>query len=143
MQCILSSLQITLLNVIQFILRHTNRIKCFVKSAILILVRFTTTKPNKIPQHNESERASELQGSFKGWDSRIGAYLTSKFGQKLTRDSLLMLAIACSMLSQIPLPRDYKRRKGLLLKWMDMHYEAIAPFLPYIDMGYSPTWSSH
>ena len=88
-------------------------------------------------EYGESDRASKLQGSFGGWNSRIGEYLSSRFGQKLTRDSLLMLALTCSMLTELPLPRDYKRRKCLLLKWMDMNYDQCMQYLPYIEVSHT------
>jgi hypothetical protein len=48
-------------------------------------------------------------------------------GVSLTRESLCNLAHLFSALSGIQFPRDYTRRRALVLKWFDDHVEQLEP----------------
>lgn len=50
-------------------------------------------------------------------------------GKDLRRESLVTLTSCLSVLIDSRIPRDYRRRKSLLVKWLDTHYHQIAPFL--------------
>jgi hypothetical protein len=39
-----------------------------------------------------------------------------------------------SALANVPLGRDFTRRKELLVKWFDDNYEKIQPFVQFIEL---------
>jgi hypothetical protein len=48
-------------------------------------------------------------------------------GHNLTRESLIVLAKAFSWISGVHFPRDYTRRRDLVIKWFDNHVDALEP----------------
>jgi hypothetical protein len=48
-------------------------------------------------------------------------------GASLTRESLVNLAQIFSALSGVPFPRDYTRRRALVVKWFNDHLSTLEP----------------
>lgn len=55
--------------------------------------------------------------------------LTARFGQKISQEELLSLAIVISRHLHINLFREYKRRKSMLIKWYNDNIMKIWPFI--------------
>lgn len=55
--------------------------------------------------------------------------LTDKFGQKVSQEELLTIAQIVSHELEIPLAREYKRRKEILVKWFDENLDEVWPFI--------------
>jgi hypothetical protein len=51
---------------------------------------------------------------------------------KLTRCGLSCFCSVLAALSAVPLPRDMTRRKVLLVKWMDLNYDTLEPFVKFM-----------
>jgi hypothetical protein len=37
-------------------------------------------------------------------------------------------------LANVPFERDFARRKDLLIKWFDVNYDALEPFLDFVEL---------
>lgn len=48
-------------------------------------------------------------------------------GHSLTQESLIIIARICSIISGVRLPRDFTRRRDLVIKWFNDHLEMIQP----------------
>jgi hypothetical protein len=77
----------------------------------------------------EREIADDHLGQFRPEDSRgLRLIETVCATTSLTRESLVALAKAFGWLSGIPFPRDYTRRRALVIKWFDDNADALQPF---------------
>jgi hypothetical protein len=50
--------------------------------------------------------------------------------RNLTRESFIILAQVFSILTSISFPRDFSRRRDLVIKWFDDNLDQIRPFSP-------------
>jgi hypothetical protein len=82
----------------------------------------------------EGMRACILLGDFESERSRAWELLDRMSAQTFSRQALISLASIFSLLIDVPLKRDYTRRKDLIVKWLDMNYEAVEPWVPYITV---------
>jgi hypothetical protein len=48
-------------------------------------------------------------------------------GHDLTRESLVLFARVCSAISGIQFPRDFTRRRDLVIKWFNDHLDRLEP----------------
>jgi hypothetical protein len=48
-------------------------------------------------------------------------------GHNLTRESLIIVAGICSAVSGVRFPRDFTRRRDLIIKWFNDHLEKLEP----------------
>jgi hypothetical protein len=53
---------------------------------------------------------------------------------ELTRRSLYSFASLVATLAEVKLPRDFTRRKDLLLKWFDDNFEVVGPYLRFFEL---------
>jgi hypothetical protein len=84
--------------------------------------------------HNTEQQVSEwLLGDFQPAGSR-GAMLLERVSgvSRLSLRTMLKFADIFSALSQISFGRDYKRRRDLIVKWIDDHYAELEPFATVI-----------
>jgi hypothetical protein len=86
---------------------------------------------------NMSERdiADFRLGGFRAERSRAAERLRELYPYgDLTRRSLYSLASLLSALSDVKLPRDFTRRKELLVKWFDDNFDALETFLRFFEL---------
>lgn len=85
----------------------------------------TLKADKKISRRHASEKvvAQNLLGDFEVKNSRGLAIIESIMGENtfdsISRNSLLSLTTVLSKLTQIPFPRNFSRRKALIVKWFD------------------------
>jgi hypothetical protein len=60
-------------------------------------------------------------------------------GHSLTRESLIIVARICSALSGVRFPRDFTRRRNLIIKWFDDHLDQLAPLGCLLSLDAEPT----
>ena len=84
---------------------------------------------------SEKDRAQQRLGNF-AVDGSLGQWLIKELTgcKDLQLQSLLSLVVFLSEVTKIKLYRDDKRKKSLLVKWLDTHYAQILPFLPDITV---------
>ncbi|KAK8842260.1 hypothetical protein M9Y10_026494 [Tritrichomonas musculus] len=92
-------------------------------------------------KHSNSKRKPQLKDNeellfvndqlkfFKPSSSAAWKLLESHFGPKINQEELLSLAMVVSTYTGISLYREYKRRKGMLIKWFDDNLTQIWPFI--------------
>jgi hypothetical protein len=74
-------------------------------------------------------------GSFKAEGSAGMLFLQSLCpGHHLARESLIVVAKVLSIISGIHFPRDYTRRKDLVVKWFTDHIHDLKPFGPLLTL---------
>jgi hypothetical protein len=84
----------------------------------------------------EHDRADYHQGDFAACGSRGLQLIREKFPVGLlSRRLLLSFATIVSGLSNRRLPRDFTRRQILLLKWLDQEYDAIKPYVQFVNIS--------
>jgi len=79
---------------------------------------------------SEKARIRNRLAGFKPKESPVWEYMTDRFGAEMNQSKLLALAEMISTQLSIPLDRDAKRRKTVLIKW---YHDNWAMILPYID----------
>jgi hypothetical protein len=52
----------------------------------------------------------------------------------LTRRALCSFATVLAVLAGVTLPRDLTRRRNLLMKWFDDHFDALEPYLQFFEL---------
>lgn len=77
----------------------------------------------------EKALLKEKLGGFDPKSSIAWTKLTDRYGPKISLDEMLSLAQAVSSVLNVPLTREYKRRKDMLIKWFDEHFDVIWPFI--------------
>jgi hypothetical protein len=86
-------------------------------------------------QLSEKEIADRHLGDFKAEESRGLALLNRIYPKTaMTRHSMSALAVILSNVFDIPLERDSSRRKDLLIKWFDDHYDKLEPNMHHITL---------
>ena len=78
--------------------------------------------------YSERERTQFLLGDFRAQGSEGLKFLESLCPFALTRSALISLATVLSELINVPLDRDIKRKKELLIKWFDVNIDAVRPW---------------
>jgi hypothetical protein len=61
--------------------------------------------------------------------SEAWKFLENRFGPDIPKPWLISLGRVLAQHLNIPLAREYKRRKGMMIKWFDDHFEFIEPFI--------------
>jgi hypothetical protein len=89
--------------------------------------------------HKEKDVADALTGTFNPSESR-GLHLIERLsaGKELSREQMIGLAHIFSVLAKIDFPRDFTRRRDLLVKWFDDHFEVLEPFATVIHLHFDP-----
>jgi hypothetical protein len=77
---------------------------------------------------SEATISAQHMGSFKAEGSAGMLFLQSLCpGHRLARESLIVVAKVLSIISGIHFPRDYTRRKDLIVKWFTDHIHELEP----------------
>ena len=87
--------------------------------------------------YSERERTRFLLGDFRAQGSEGLKFLESLCPFTLTRSALISLATVLSELIDVPLDRDIKRKKELLIKWFDVNIDAVRPWRHKIRLDIS------
>jgi hypothetical protein len=83
----------------------------------------------------ERDIADATLGNFHAENSRAAQRLGRMYPHgDLTRRSLYSFASLLGALAGVKLPRDFTRRKDLLLKWFDDNFDALEPYLRFFDL---------
>lgn len=80
----------------------------------------------------EKARIETRLNGFSPQGSPAWKGLTSLYGKSISQTFLVQLACQISLKLNIPLDRDAKRRKKVLIKWFDEHWIEVLPLLPII-----------
>jgi hypothetical protein len=84
---------------------------------------------------NERDLANRNQGDFRPEGSRAMALMLEKYPVgMLTRNLVLSFCDVLSGVSGIRLPRDLKRRRALLLKWLEDHYDKLKAIADLMEL---------
>jgi hypothetical protein len=77
---------------------------------------------------SEREIAEDHLGEFTPIGSRGLEFIEGLSGTPyLTRKSLILLARVCARVADIRFPRDFTRRRELIIKWFDDHIDKLEP----------------
>ena len=101
-------------------------------------------KDKKISRRHSTEKAvaQNLLGDFEVKNSRglsiIEAFMGENAFESISRNSLLSLTTILSKLTQIPFPRNFSRRKALIVKWFDDNAEEleVAEKFVFVEFGH-------
>ena len=94
-------------------------------------------RPPPRSSHAERERTQFLLGDFQAQGSAGLELLHSLYPFELSRSALISLATVFSELIDVPLERDIKRRKELLIKWFDVNISAVKPWAARMTLDIS------
>lgn len=84
--------------------------------------------------NEELSRVHKRVSGFNARESVAWKGLTEKFGDKLTHEELISIAELIANAANIKLDRDAKRRKVVLIKWFEEHWQSVQPYLPIITL---------
>ena len=92
---------------------------------------FIMEQPEKktIQQQYEAKLIDRELKCFKWEESEAWHRLTERFGNKISQDELLSLAQIVSHETDIPLYREFKRRKSMLVKWFETNLDPVWDFI--------------
>ena len=98
---------------------------------------FSQLNPSLIGQFpkntcDEKQRIALRMNGFDLKENHIWEELTKRFGSNIKRGELTNIAKVLAEAANIKLDRDAKRRKSVLLKWFDEHWDTIYPLLDYV-----------
>lgn len=80
------------------------------------------------PNKRERDISDQHMGEFRPEGSRGLAFLNERYqGSSLTRKSLIHLAMMFSVIGNLQFPRDFKRRRNLIVKWFDDNIDILEP----------------
>jgi hypothetical protein len=78
-------------------------------------------------------------GDFHWENSRTAQCLRELFPfGRLTRRPLYSFATLPGALADITLNRDFTRRRELLMKWFDHNFDALEPYLGFLEFDLNP-----
>ena len=66
---------------------------------------------------------------FNPYEGKVNDFFMNFFGEMPTREQLLSLARVVAIHLQLELDREAFRRKEVLIKWYDEHYDLVFPFI--------------
>jgi hypothetical protein len=87
-----------------------------------------TPKPKTTQQRFESEFLVREMSGFDSERSPAWQYLSARY-EGLTKDTLLALGEITARQLDIPITREFKRRKETLVKWFHNNWDVVKPFL--------------
>ena len=97
----------------------------------------------KISRRHATEKAvaQSLLGDFEVKNSRGLSIIESLMGENtfesMSRNSLLSLTTVLSKLTQIPFPRNFSRRKALIVKWFDDNADELETAVKFVYVEFS------
>lgn len=86
----------------------------------------------------EKDNSDYLLGDFDVLNSNGMKLLRIISPQELTKDSILAVCLTLKYCIDKPLPRDYIRRKSLLIKWLDSYYDLCLPYIQNFSFEFRP-----
>lgn len=86
----------------------------------------------------EKDNSIHLLGDFDVQKSKGLKLLRMITSHDLTKDSILAICLTLSICIDKRLPRDYKRRKNLLVKWIDTYYDLCLPYVLNLSFEFTP-----
>jgi hypothetical protein len=87
---------------------------------------------------SERDIAQYRLGDFQAEESRASRLMQNLYEGSMTRRLLFSLGSLVSTLSGVRLPRDYTRRRDLLLKWFDENYDALEDYAKLFRLEHGP-----
>ena len=94
--------------------------------------------------NTERRRIESRLNGFNPKDNRAWKAITEQFGVQIKQPELLSIATLVAENANIKLDRDAKRRKTVLIKWFDEHWDVIHKFIGYVvleDRGEDGNWT--
>jgi hypothetical protein len=92
----------------------------------------------------EKNRADRLLGGFRADESRGLAFLERIIPDgSLTEPSLIVLGQIMASVCKLDFPRDFKRRRGLLIKWFDNNVDKLEPLEHVIRVAMQRSLHGH
>ena len=85
----------------------------------------------------EGVRSDILLGNFQPYQSRGWQFINTIVSHPVSCNGLVSIATVFSEVLQIPLSRDYMRRKALVIKWFDENIDKILPWRNIISIEYA------
>jgi hypothetical protein len=90
--------------------------------------------PNRAAM-TEHDIADLTLGDFQASRSRAAQRLQLLYPHgELTRRSLYSFSSLIAALTGVKLPRDFTRRKDLLVKWIDTNFDVLEPYFQFFDL---------
>jgi uncharacterized protein YbjT (DUF2867 family) len=83
----------------------------------------------------ERERVLRRVDGFNWRESPAWLELVARYGPRLSQEELVSIADLASNGLQIRLDRDARRRKSVMIKWFEEHWDRILALLPIIVLG--------
>jgi hypothetical protein len=80
-------------------------------------------------QKYEKEWLDQQMAGFAPKRCPAWQYLTARYGDKISKEELLSLGQVAAIELGLDLVREYKRRKETMIKWFQIHFDVIRPFL--------------
>jgi hypothetical protein len=87
-----------------------------------------SVKANNGPISEKEWVRQQLQG-FEPLESAPWEFIVARCRGGISKNELVSLGQVCSVQLHITLYREYKRRKSVMLKWFNDHWDTIYPFL--------------
>lgn len=82
--------------------------------------------------NTERRRIESRLNGFNPKDNRAWKAITEQFGVQIKQPELLSIATLVAENANIKLDRDAKRRKTVLIKWFDEHWDVIQKFIHFV-----------
>jgi hypothetical protein len=100
------------------------------------ILQFETSAASSSVQQ-EREIISQRVGSFSTRESRPWKYLQGRGLDQLSSKELLGIAHVLAKETNLQIDREARRRKGMLVKWMDDNWDVIFPVFPTLQLLFS------
>lgn len=84
---------------------------------------------------DEKQRIAIRMNGFDYKENHVWDEIVKRFGSNIKRGELTNIAQLLADTAGIKLDRDAKRRKSVLLKWFDEHWEKVLPLLDYVVLS--------
>lgn len=103
----------------------------------------SSKQDKKISRRHATEKAvaQNLLGDFEVKNSKGLSIIETIMGENsfesISRNSLLSLTTILSKLTQIPFPRNFSRRKALIVKWFDDNAEELELAVKFVFVEFS------
>lgn len=89
-----------------------------------------TSRP--VAETPEKARISERLKDFNPRETDAWKKITQKFGPNIKQPELISIANLLASQAKIKLDRDAKRRKSVLIKWFQEHWDEISCYIDFV-----------
>jgi hypothetical protein len=98
-------------------------------------MRRRKTSDSAAVHRSEKDIAREHLGNFQVENSRGWCFVESICpGKILTLKDLKLLGILCEHVTGIHFERDFQRKRALIYKWFDLHFDEIEPLAQIVHV---------